>query len=281
VQRYAIKIAIDHLLDRGLDPGRFIRRASVTNRNDSTDITSTVESAAAEGESPLTSLPDITDASKEAGGDSKCQITQPLEGGMSEILRSEDAIGVMTSVLLTAAKIQIQAGKFGFNMITVGTTTNIAEIRKYTEQSLVELPFEVATEKIAKTGAGCVGDGLTPQEKVATAKFIEMVGVGTSDENQRKCRLWWKDLSDPQNAGVVCTLLYRNAKFNKYCKTFPRRKHSLRELIDTVVSWEKVYCSHIEQIGLRALDHARGNYSGRLDLLYSSIAEILSIPESK
>lgn len=54
------------------------------------------ESTAAEGESPLISLPDVTDASEEAGGDSKCQITQPLEGGTSEILRSEDAIDVMT-----------------------------------------------------------------------------------------------------------------------------------------------------------------------------------------
>jgi hypothetical protein len=79
---------------------------------------------------------------------------------MSEILRSEDAIDVITSVLLTAAKIQIQASKFGFKMIIVETTTNIAEIRKYTEQSLVELLFEIATEKIAKTGVGCVGIGL-------------------------------------------------------------------------------------------------------------------------
>jgi hypothetical protein len=83
-------------------------------------------------------------------------------------------------------------------------------------------------------------DGFTSQEKVATARFIELVGVGTSDENRRRCRLWWKDLSDMQNAGVVCTLIYQNAKFNKYCKTFPRRKHSPRELIDTIVSWEKV-----------------------------------------
>ena len=120
--------------------------------------------------------------------------------------------------------IRIQAGKFGFKLITIGTTTNIAEIRKYTEQTLVELPFEVATEKIGiglqkaweeafywdiiQIFASTLDpmptvrgphDGFTPQERVATAKFIEMVGVGTSDENQRKCRLWWKDLSDLQN----------------------------------------------------------------------------------
>jgi hypothetical protein len=225
------------------------------------------ESAVPEGESPLTPPTDITEASE--GADPKRQITQSLEGGMSEILQSEDAVDIMTSVLLNAAKIRMQAGKFGFERILIGTTTNIADIRKYTEQSLVELPFEVATAKIAKTGAGCAGiglqkaweeafywgiiqryaatldpmpaargplDGFTPQEKVATARFIEIVGVGTSDENQRKCRLWWKDLSDMQDAGVVCTLLYRNAEFSKYCKTFPRRKQSPRELIDTIVS---------------------------------------------
>jgi hypothetical protein len=87
-------------------------------------------------------------------------------------------------------------------------------------------------------------------------------------------------LSDIQNAGVVCTLLYQNAKFNKYCKTFPQRKQSLQELINTIMSWEKVYGSHIKQIELRALDHARSNYSGRQDLLYSSVTEILSILES-
>jgi hypothetical protein len=111
------------------------------------------ESAVRERKSPVTSLPDVTDASKEAG--SKCQITQFLEGGMSEIRRSEDAVEVMTSMLLNAPKIRIQAGKFGFEKIAIGTITNTAEIRKYTEQSLVELPFEVATEKIAKTVRVC------------------------------------------------------------------------------------------------------------------------------
>jgi hypothetical protein len=123
-------------------------------------------------------------------------------------------------------------------------------------------------------------DGFTSQEKVATARFIKMVGVGTSDENQRRCRLWWKDLFNMQNTGVVCTLFYRNAKFNKYCKTFLRGKHSPQELIDTIMSWEKVYGSHIEQIELRALNQARGNYSSGLDLLHISVAELLSIPES-
>ncbi len=43
--------------------------------------------------------------------------------------------------------------------------------------------------------------------------------------------------------------------------------------------WEKVYSSHIKQVELRALDQARGNYTGRLDLRYKSVARILSIPD--
>ena len=67
-------------------------------------------------------------------------------------------------------------------------------------------------------------DGFTPQEKVAAARFIDMVGVGTSGENQRKCRLWKKDLFDMQNASVIYTLLYRNAKFGKYWRRFPKKR---------------------------------------------------------
>jgi hypothetical protein len=84
-------------------------------------------------------------------------------GGMAEMPYAKDAIDIMTSILLTAAKIRTQAGRLGFETVNIGTTTNIAEIRKYTEQSLVELPFKVATQKIAKTGAGCAGIGLDDQ----------------------------------------------------------------------------------------------------------------------
>lgn len=45
------------------------------------------------------------------------------------------------------------------------------------------------------------------------------------------------------------------------------------------MSWEKVYSGYIRQIELQALEQAKGNFLGRLDLLYVSITEILSIPE--
>jgi hypothetical protein len=61
--------------------------------------------AVPEGESLSIPPPDGTDASKESN--SKYGITQVLEGSMSEILRFKEAVDVMTSVLLTAAKIRI------------------------------------------------------------------------------------------------------------------------------------------------------------------------------
>ncbi|OBT83713.1 hypothetical protein VE02_08283 [Pseudogymnoascus sp. 03VT05] len=249
------------------------------------------KSALPQAQSALIPPTETTESLVRAGP--SCQTTQPLEGGMSEILRPEDAVDVMTSVLLTTAKVRIQAGKFGFKSVKLKTTTNIVTIREYTEQTLVELPFKDATEMIAKSGAGNVGiglqkaweeafyweiiekhtatldsmpiakgphDGLTPQEKVAAFTFIQHAGIGTettSEETQRRYRLWWKDLSDIKSAGVVYTLLYRNARFNKYCKTFLRRKKSSRELIDTILSWEAVYSSHIKQIELRAVGYSR------------------------
>jgi len=58
---------------------------------------------------------------------------------MLEILRSEDAVDIMTSVLLKVAKIRIQVGRFGLQNITTGTTTDTTEIRKYTGKNLAAL----------------------------------------------------------------------------------------------------------------------------------------------
>ena len=48
---------------------------------------------------------------------------------MPDILRPEDAIDVMISMLLTAARIRIQVGRFGFEEVILGTTTNVTKIR--------------------------------------------------------------------------------------------------------------------------------------------------------
>jgi hypothetical protein len=152
------------------------------------------------------------------------QTTHLLEGSMLKILRFGDAVDVMTSVLLKVAKIRIQVGRFGLRNINIGTTTNTAKILRYTEEKITAKPFKIAIKRITKSGAGCVGIGLqkaweeafywdiikryaetidplslvagrgpaggsTLQEKAAAAEFIALVGIGTCDKNQRKCRV--------------------------------------------------------------------------------------------
>lgn len=114
--------------------------------------------AVPEDESLVTSTLDVTDALDVLGPIS--QITHFLEGSMLEILRSEDAVDVMTSVLLKVAKIRIQVGRFGLQNVNIRTTTNTAEIQRYTEQNLAAKPFKIAIEKITKLGVDCVGIGL-------------------------------------------------------------------------------------------------------------------------
>jgi hypothetical protein len=87
-------------------------------------------------------------------------ITQPLEGGMLEILQAEDAVDVIISVLLTARRYRFKQASLVSKWILIGTTTNIAYIWKYTKQPLIELLFEAATKKIAKSGIGCAGISL-------------------------------------------------------------------------------------------------------------------------
>jgi len=73
-----------------------------------------------------------------------------LEGSILVILRFEDAVDIMTSVLLKVAKIRIQVGKFGLQNINIGTTTDTTEIRKYTEQNLAVLPLKLRLKRLQR-----------------------------------------------------------------------------------------------------------------------------------
>jgi hypothetical protein len=111
-----------------------IERSSnpTTSQNYSTDVPSTVAADSRGGEQgverrgPWYIIAWRNGASEDA--DSRYQIIQFLERRMSEIQRFEDAVDVMTSVLVSAVRIRIQAGKSDFERINIGTTTNIAEI---------------------------------------------------------------------------------------------------------------------------------------------------------
>ena len=54
-------------------------------------------------------------------------------------------------MLLIAVKIRIQASKFGFEIRLIKTITNIADIRKYIKQSLMDPLFEITIKRITKS----------------------------------------------------------------------------------------------------------------------------------
>src|SRR5271163_4975849 len=71
---------------------------------------------------------------------------------------------------------------------------------------------------------------------------------------------------------------YRTAEFNQYCKTYPRR--SGISLVDTIVSWEKVYGPQIDQLEGRVFEHCEGDFSGKSRLIQKHVAERLQVAES-
>jgi hypothetical protein len=233
---------------------------------------------------------------------------------MADLLNPEHAIRVTTSVLLELVNQHDKIGQFGGRTEKVTSTTNTAKMRAFTKE-LASLEYEAAVHSIEKRNAmhaangiqigsdenayweiilkgvkvldpatlpkgapkGPV-DGFSAAEKVATENFMKSASFGTSPENQRQCRGLWKTLFDIRKAGVEMITCYRTAEFNQYCKTYSRRSDI--SLVDTIVSWEKVYGPQIAQLEGRVLEHRKGDFSGKSRLMQKHVAERLQVAES-
>jgi hypothetical protein len=121
-------------------------------------------------------------------------------------------------------------------------------------------------------------DEFSMAEKVATKKFMEEAGYGTSTANQRQYRNLWKSLFKMRKAGVDKILFYRTREFDTYCKGYP--KNTEASLLDTVVSWERVYGPQIEQLETRVMKLSEGDFTGRSYLSQPHVAERLQVQES-
>jgi len=231
---------------------------------------------------------------------------------MSDLLNPEDAKRVVTSVLLYCANQHHKIGKFGRQYADTRSTTDIAKIRALTKQ-VAGLDYEAAARSIAKRKAVHVGDGLqndndenvywevilkgaklldpatlpaakgpydgfSVAEKIATYNFSEIAGLGTSSESQRQYRGFWKVLFDIRKAGVEKITCYRTAEFDNYCKTYPKRSDI--SLVDTIVSWERLYGPQIDQLEGRVFEQRKGDLSGRSRLKQKHVTERLDVAES-
>ncbi|KAH6700678.1 hypothetical protein BKA61DRAFT_620970 [Leptodontidium sp. MPI-SDFR-AT-0119] len=233
---------------------------------------------------------------------------------VADLLNPEHANRVAASVLLECVNRHYKIGPFGGRTDKVTSTTNMAKIRAFTKE-LASLEYEAAVHSIAKRNAMHAAngiqigsdenayweiilkgvkvldpatlpkgapkgplDGFSAAEKAATENFMKSASFGTSPENQRQCRGLWKTLFDIRKAGVEMITCYRTAEFNQYCKTYSRRSDI--SLVDTIVSWEKVYGPQIAQLEDRVLEHRRGDFSGKSRLMQKHVAERLQVAES-
>jgi hypothetical protein len=115
-------------------------------------------------------------------------------------------------------------------------------------------------------------------EKAATKKFMEDAGYGLGAENQRQCRIFWKNLFQMREAGIDKVLYYRTKEFDSYCKGYP--KTSKISLVDAIMKWETQHRPHIEQLETRALRLAKGDLMRLSDLENPQVVERLKVHES-
>jgi hypothetical protein len=118
----------------------------------------------------------------------------------------------------------------------------------------------------------------TMAEKVATKTFMNEAGYGISPDNQRQYRILWKSLSEMRKAKVDKILFYRTKDFDKYCKRYSR--NSKPSLLDTVLSWEELYGSHIEQLEIRVVKLSERDFLGRSYLGQPHVVDRLQVQES-
>jgi hypothetical protein len=239
------------------------------------------------------------------------QTFQHLWSFISEMLNPEDAIRVMTSVILCCAAQREKAGKY-IGRVNLQVSTDTTKIREHS-RDLALCDFDSATDRVARKRAASVGNDIQNQsdeswywdiiskgartldpttlpaakgppddfsiaEKIMTYKFMVGANYPMSDESQRQFRHYWKALFDFKNAGVGSMLYYRTPAFDAYCKKYPKTKEPT--LLDTILSWEKVYRPQIDQLELRVRAQRTGDFSGRCNLQQKHVAEKLNISES-
>jgi hypothetical protein len=218
----------------------------------------------------------------------------------------------MSSILFECAKVNFSIALYGHRTSGAPTTTKPDKIRKYVDE-ISEYDYEKAIDVIRRDNALATGkglqnrynetifwkiilkgaalidptklpsakgpaDGFTMAEKAATKKFMEDAGYSLGAENQRQCRIFWKNLFNMRKAGIDKVLYYRTKEFDSFCKGYP--KTSEISLVDAIMKWETQHRAHIEQLETRALRLAKGDVMRLSDLEDPQVVERLKVHES-
>ena len=113
---------------------------------------------------------------------------------------------------------------------------------------------------------------ITPQEKDTARRLVIALGYGHSRDSILKARSYLKLLSDLREAGVTLLLLYRTKEFRTHFLRHPNE-------LTAVLSWNQVYHPLLQELRLRAITQADGDFSGRCDLEDPDIFRRLHIPQ--
>ncbi|KAK4068833.1 hypothetical protein Purlil1_13707 [Purpureocillium lilacinum] len=241
-----------------------------------------------------------------------CVSFEPPTETIQDLFASASAREAMETIVVSCATLNYTLGSHSWSSTTSARTAKTSDVRNYAEQilswdferALQALRNERATLAIKdiqdrymksiywriitkyaasldpstlKTAKGPLDD-FTMAEKKATEDFMKNARIGLSPANQRRCRRFWKSLSDMREAGVENLLFYRTKEFDSFCDN--NNKGDGSGLVQTVLSWEKVYGPHLEHLAERAKKEAGGDRTGRLWLAQPHVAKRLHVREA-
>ncbi|KAJ5713148.1 uncharacterized protein N7483_010329 [Penicillium malachiteum] len=226
------------------------------------------------------------------------QVALPVSTFSSYQSGSAYATKAMTSILIECLKVNSAIAPYGHQTNLSPTRTDPSKIRKYVDE-IAEYDYEKAVRTIQKEAALATGrgvqnrcnetilwkiilkgaalldqttlppakgpaDGFTMAEKAATKKFMEAAGYKLGAENQRQCRIFWKNLFQMREVGIDKVLYYRTKEFDSYCRGYPKTAEI--SLVDATMSWETQYRPFIEQLETRVLRLGQGDLARFCDL---------------
>ena len=163
------------------------------------------------------------------------------------------------------------------NLIRNVDNQNASEVMKRGRASVKETYYWPIIKRLAiTTGPVLVLSGrkprITHQEKDTARRLVIALGYGHSMDSVLKARSYLKLLSDLRDAGMTLLLLYRTKEFRTYFLRHPNE-------LTTVLSWNQVYHPCLQELRLRAITQAGGDFSGRCDLEDQDIFRRLHIPQ--
>ncbi|KAJ6036016.1 hypothetical protein N7540_000295 [Penicillium herquei] len=240
------------------------------------------------------------------------QVSLPVSTFSSYQSGSAYVTKAMASILIECVKVNSAIAPYGHQTNLSPTRTDSSKIRKYVDE-IAEYDYEKAVRTIQKETALAMGrgvqnrynetifwkiilkgaalvdqstlppargpaDGFTMAEKAATKKFMEAAGYGLGAENQRQCRIFWKNLFQMREAGIDKVLYYRTKEFDSYCRGYPKTAEI--SLVDAIMSWETQYRPFIEQLETRVLRLGQGDLARLCDLEIPQVLERLEVPKS-